>query len=182
MFFFSQIRVKKKKFPQLGLHSMMYHKCQNVPASLESLPINYQLNLQFYILKCLYQSYFQIQSLCPLILLYQETYLRDIRYPHGSTAAEIQQRRSQFLFIKYGQLFSNWLYELHHLTSDLVFLSLALSLCLLTKPAPHQQPPPKKVNIGKNVFFENQITKLNKSKTKKDLKDIYSLISTKFIF
>ena len=40
----------------------------------------------------------------------------------------------------------------------------------------------KKVNIGKNIFFENYITKLNKSKTKKHLKDVYSLIPTKFIF
>ena len=59
----------------------------------------------------------------------------------------------QCLLIKYVKLFSKWLYKLRRLTSDLVFLSLALSLCLLTKPTPNERPPPKNVNNEKNVLF-----------------------------
>ena len=83
---------------------------------------------------------------------------------------------SQCLFIKY----SYPVCALASLTFNLVFLNLTLSLCLLTKQSPNERPPPKSVNIGKNNFFENYITKLNRSKPKKDLKDIHSLIPTIF--
>ena len=49
--------------------------------------------------------------------------------------------------------------RMRQLPSCLVFLSLTLSLVCLQSSNRRQRPPSNSTNIGKNVFFENQITK-----------------------